>query len=88
VKVQPGFTTLCVRCEYGQVVTFRNDSTTVICHHGMHPWKVYRSVVQCNEFEDRNTASKHDMEKIAWVVRTDKSGKAIGFTPPVTKDDL
>ncbi len=85
-KVQPGTTTLCVKCEYGQIVTFDNGATTVLCHHGMQIVKVHRAVRHCNEFEARNAPSKHAMEQIAWTVRTDKSGKVVGFTPPVPKD--
>lgn len=58
------------------------------CHsRGMEPVIVRTTVVRCNDYDDRRTPSEYEMQKIAWVVTTDRSGQTIGFKPPQKKAD-
>lgn len=39
-------------------------------------------VVECNNYKDVSAPSLRGMEELAWVLRTDKSGRQIGFVSP------
>src|SRR5262249_45767889 len=36
-------------------------------------------VAECSAYDDKRIASKHDMEKIAWILVTKTAGRSIGF---------
>lgn len=40
-------------------------------------------VTHCTFYDDKRHAPFHEMAKIAWRVRTDVSGRAVGFVSPV-----
>ena len=89
IKIQPGTSdSLCATCREAQVVEFSNGVKAVRCHsRGAFPQvTINHPVTRCNDYDDRRQPAKWDMEKIAWQVTTDKSGKTIGFAPP-KKDD-
>ena len=88
-KIQPDMSgTLCSSCREAMIVDYADGRREVFCHsRGTEPMRVRRPVVRCNDFDDRRTPAKWEMDKIAWVVTTDKSGKAIGFAPPPKDDD-
>ncbi len=39
-------------------------------------------VVECTNYDDKSIIPLYEMKAIAWVLRTDKSGKKIGFVDP------
>jgi hypothetical protein len=43
------------------------------------PITVQQPILACNTYDDRRLPSRYDMEQIAWVLVTNKAGKAIGF---------
>src|SRR2546425_7635677 len=75
---------LCHRCEEGQIIKGQQVSDeTVICHESYYrPFRIIRPVVECNRFRERMTKSKGEMEKIAWVLETNR-GRPIGFFNPI-----
>lgn len=79
---------LCAGCRDAQTVEYADGQTDVWCHtRGMEPRLVAKPVRRCNDFDDRSQPARYQMEKIAWTVRTDKSGQTVGFAPPKKKDD-
>ncbi len=88
----------CNTCSYLTRVRIKGN-TTFLCGNqsvtGGRTWgdekqMVLRERVEfCSEFSDKNQASYEDMMKIAWYVRTDASGKKIGFEPygKLSKDE-
>jgi hypothetical protein len=56
--------------------------------------QIKQSVEQCSDFSRRELVDRWDMEKIAWIVKTDSSGLKVGFVAPgseehrkMTRDD-
>jgi hypothetical protein len=47
---------------------------------------MYRRVDECNEYRKRNTPSKYDMEKHAWLLKTDAKRTTVGFVRPGTAE--
>ena len=45
-----------------------------------HPELLKLPIAECSEHEVKYAASVRTLEKIAWVLRTEKGGKMIGFT--------
>lgn len=77
---------LCMTCDYGKVVAYDNGGTEIHC--GLYrSIRVERPVVSCTGYYGKDAVSKGDMEKIAWILRTDRSGQALGFAPPIKKDE-
>jgi hypothetical protein len=88
VKIQPDSVGLCGTCREAQVTEFSNGRREVRCHsRGTRPILVTSPVVKCNDFDDKASPSQWEMQKIAWVVATDRSGNAIGFKAPPKTDD-
>lgn len=87
-KIQPGTSaSLCGTCREALVIEFA-DHSEVRCHsRGSDALLIRGPVLRCNDYDNKTRPSKWDMEKIAWVITTDKSGKAIGFTPPRKAED-
>lgn len=79
---------LCGKCRESLVFEQIDGTVTYLCNsRSSVPLVITKPVIKCNDFDDRNHASRYELEKIAWVVRTDKSGKAIGFKPPDKERD-
>lgn len=79
--VEHGGQSLCTTCKYATVVRGRSLQEEIIeCSqlasgHG----RIRFTVTQCTEYLHRNHPTLHEMESIAWVLRTDASRKSIGF---------
>jgi hypothetical protein len=78
---------ICPRCKWSTVIERRTGSTITYCselgaHYG---GTVPPDVVKCNSYVSLGENSEHDYEKIAWLLRSDKSGKIRGFEPPTKK---
>ena len=79
--------TICEQCQWGQVFERRGGQITVLCHEAGASVRIPPDVVRCTEFDDKRLTNKYEMEKIAWVIRHDKSGQAVGFAPPKRKEE-
>jgi hypothetical protein len=91
IKIQPTRDIgLCSTCREAHVFEQADNRLTVICNSHQRPINITKPVTYCNEYDDIRVPWRHDMEKIAWTVTTDKSGKSIGFKPPEPKkhDDI
>lgn len=89
IKIQPDkLPTLCSTCKEAQITQYTDGTTVVLCHArtSWSPRPVTRAVARCNDYEDANLVDRWEMEKIAWTVSTDKSGKRLGFQPPDKKE--
>ena len=87
VKVRYSSYGLCGNCRSAMFTVFTNGKTELRCRaHHAHDRLVFREVVHCSEYENKNVPSEYEMNKIAWTLRTDKSGLAIGFAPPEKTD--
>lgn len=78
---------LCGSCRNAHIVDFDNGTYEIFCAeraYGNRPI-IRRPVVHCTDHMDKARATQHEMEQLAWVVRTDKSGKVLGFRPPEKK---
>ena len=49
---------------------------------GMNPFRVLRPVVECNEYENKNTPALWQLEKIAWKFSVDNQNRPAGFMSP------
>lgn len=79
LKIQEKSETLCVSC-VSSVVAETSKRTVVKCAYMDRPFG--EPVHKCNLYRHRNQPSMYEMEKVAWAVRTDNSGKILGFAPP------
>lgn len=86
-KVQPGSGSLCGKCDNALIYERRHGDFVAYCNVNTVSILVPLDIVRCSDFRDRNTISQYEMEKIAWTVTTDKSGKKIGFKPPVPEKE-
>lgn len=78
---------ICLRCENGLVYERAQGERQAFCGAiGTDILPVPLDIVQCTEYRDRHQLSRFELEKVAWTIRTDRSGQAIGFEPP-KKDD-
>lgn len=77
-------TQLCARCKWGMVTTQQNGNVLTYCTEMCK--FVPSDIVKCNNFLETGAVSEWDMEKIAWTVRTDNSGKILGFNKPTKKE--
>lgn len=82
---------LCYTCRNAQVMRGQTlDREIVLCdeiiYGGMAGQRVPFKISECNKYADSNHPSKHDMEQVAWILKTDK-GRRIGFQPPPKKGD-
>lgn len=52
------------------------------CSYNYESPEVMRQrVVECNDYRHSNEPALHEMQKIAWILRTSISGASIGFMP-------
>ena len=88
IKIQPKAEGLCVRCRHGFVAKPRDREEITMCAVLSYaPMHVRFPIERCKDFEDDSTPSKWDMEKIAWTISLDRSGKVTGFAPPKKEDN-
>jgi hypothetical protein len=87
-KIQPNAVGhgLCAGCRNGTVYRRSNGSIVSHCHVHADTIFVPGDIVQCTDFDDKTAIPYWDLEKIAWQLSTDKSGKVLGFGPPKKED--
>lgn len=70
----------CITCRFAQIVRSLADSSErAYCKAGAQVMQVQQPVIACNIYDDKRQPSRFDMEEIAWVLVTNRAGKAIGF---------
>ncbi len=76
---------LCRNCRHAtRMVGALTNRETVQCQH----FGILREpVAECNAHVNKNTPHLHDMYEIAWSVRTDRTGKILGFQAPQKEKD-
>ena len=75
-----GTETLCVTCRWAHIVKgFSPSQKQIRCGWLANSPPVKFPVSQCSSYDDKRLPSKCDMEKIAWILLTKKTGRTIGF---------
>jgi hypothetical protein len=75
-----GAETLCVTCRWAHIVKgFKVSQEEIHCGWLRRNPPVKFPVSQCSTYDDKRLPSKCDMEKIAWILLTKKTGRTIGF---------
>lgn len=75
---------LCTSCAHSLVSEDDRGDIYIYCSlygFGGEALRIERKIVRCSSYNERNKVSIHQMEKIAWILRTEKGGKQIGFKP-------
>lgn len=72
---------LCRTCSRSVVVKGGAESCELVYCNIIEKEITFR-VAECNSYIDRSAVSVSDLYEIAWVLRTTKSGKTIGFMTP------
>jgi hypothetical protein len=78
-----GGPSLCLSCRHSQIITDHKGEDSTFCHagQGLNPLVITRPVIRCNEYENENTPSMFEMQKIAWKISVDKD-RPVGFLTP------
>ena len=75
-----GSASLCVTCRYVHIVRGFSASEQQVRCQGVWPSQLMHfPVSQCSSYDDSRLPSKGDMEKVAWILLTKKTGRTIGF---------
>ena len=73
-------TPLCPTCRWSTIVRGpRLGDEIVECAQLSRRSRITFPVVSCSDYSDRRQPSLHDMEDIAWVLRSDVRRNQIGF---------
>ena len=74
---------LCRTCRYAQVMRGMAESQEmVVCKSvsmSSGPFVLTTAISHCSSYDDKRIPSRWDMEQIAWVLVTKKTGRDIGF---------
>ena len=75
-----GGTTLCATCRFATIVKGRSLSDEIIeCGKLSDHARVTFVVTSCSAYADSRRAGLHQMEEIAWILRSDPKKNTIGF---------
>lgn len=75
-----GGESLCGTCRWAHIVKGFGVSQEIVRCGWLAPSpQVAFPVSQCSSYDDKRIPSKHDMEKIAWILLTKETGRSIGF---------
>lgn len=78
--VENGATTLCATCRFATIVKGRSLSDEIVdCAKLSESTRVTFTVTSCSAYADRRRAALHEMEEIAWILRSDAKKNTIGF---------
>ena len=69
---------LCLSCRWAAVRESAQGQLMVKCAE--FDVMITTATVRCSDYQNKNTTSLTDMEKIAWIVTTDAKGR-VGFRP-------
>lgn len=83
IKIRPDTDeSLCLSCK--NATSIRGDSFKqhlVICHDPYPAVRIEFPVRNCNAYVNRSDTGLRDLYDAAWILRTDKTSKTIGFVP-------
>jgi hypothetical protein len=75
-----GEPTLCLTCRFATVVKGRALNQEIIeCGKLSDHNRITFAVTSCTACADRRRAALHEMEEIAWILKTDPKRKTVGF---------
>lgn len=72
---------LCASCQHSQVMVDDRDHSITHCFYPHPTIIVPRPIRHCSNYEGKGVQSRHDLERIAWVLEFSK-GQPIGFRRP------
>lgn len=75
---------LCLSCRHAQIYRDNTDVETTLCRAGvdMLPLRILHPIIDCSEYDDRQTPSLAQMDRIAWKFSVDNTNKPMGFMTP------
>lgn len=76
---------LCSSCEYVSITTMSRGSAYIRCR--MLDRDVHGDVAECSVYAKVGAMDKHQMERVAWTIKTGASGEVIGFKAPGPRKD-
>jgi len=75
-----GEPTLCLTCRFATIVKGRSLNEEIIeCGRLSNGTRITFTVTSCTGYADRRRAALHEMEEIAWILRSDPKKGSIGF---------
>lgn len=78
--ITDGKTPLCTTCRWATIIRGAKLSDEITaCGRLAERDRITFPVASCSSYSDRTRASLHDLEDIAWVLRSDRRTKKIGF---------
>ena len=72
--------TLCLTCRFATIVKGRSMNDEIIeCSRLSDHGRITFTVTSCSAYTDRRRAALHEMEEIAWILRSDPKKNSVGF---------
>jgi hypothetical protein len=78
---------LCTDCANVLIREMSNGAVFVQCTYDHPPSRITEPVVRCTVYRSHNQPDRYDLEKIAWLVNTDKKSGKVGFEPPKKEEE-
>jgi hypothetical protein len=74
---------LCLSCRHATIIRGRNLHDEIVDCGMLYGdrSRIRFPVTSCSNYSDRRQPTLRQMEEIAWVLRTDRARKPIGFVP-------
>ncbi len=74
---------LCLSCRHATVIRGRNLHDEIIDCGQLYgrSSRITFPVMSCSGYDDRRHATLRHLEQIAWVLRTERGSRKIGFVP-------
>lgn len=80
--IQHGESSLCHTCRFATVIKGQRLHDEIVeCSRLSDRARITFTVTSCTGYADRRRASIHEMEEIAWVLKSDLHRNRIGFVP-------
>lgn len=74
---------LCVTCRHSHIMKGHTSENVTLCQaSGVSQFRVFKPVVECNEYENKTIPPLWEMEKVAWKFSVDHNNKPMGFLTP------
>ena len=74
---------MCSTCRNARIIKGYSESEELIFCESFYPSRpIPFRVRECSEYDDRRLPRKYDMEKIAYILLSKKTGRDIGFVSP------
>ena len=78
---------LCLSCANAEIVQGNNGEEIRKCFIVGSRYLLPSKVTACTSYDNKSLPSLSEMKKIAWVLRTEKNGRSIGFQAPKMRYD-